>query len=278
MRSYDARYSAAVPEPFRFDSQAGSFDRRAGLPARAVTAVAEALLALRPAGSWLLEIGAGTGAIGAQAAALGCGRYVGLDLSLSMLAEGRARHGQLPLVQGDADRTWPLAESLVGVVFLSRAAHLLDGEHLAAEACRLAHPSGARLVLGRVRRQPESVRSVIRGRAHELLAERGLPRRDGRAAGRRLLAGIVELGGRAEPERTAATWTVVERPADSLASWRSKEGLAGNALPTRLRNEILGDLEAWARARFGDLDAGHEAEETYELAVVALPAAREERA
>lgn len=271
--------SSSVPGPLRFDSQADSFDRRAGLPEAAVERIADALLALRPTGSWLLEIGAGTGAIGARVAALGGGRYVGLDLSLPMLAEARARHGQPLLVQSDADRSWPLAEGRVGLVFLSRAAHLLDGEHLVAEACRLAHPAGARLVLGRVQRQPDSVRAAIRRRAHELLAERGLPRRDGRSAGRRLLAEIAERGGRTEPERTAATWMVHERPADSLASWRSKEGLAGNALPTRLRNAILADLEAWARERFGDLLAVHETSESYELAAAELPpAAREERA
>ncbi len=62
----------------RFDLQADRFDRRAGLPADAVGAVAEALLALAsPApGEIVLELGAGTGEIGAVLAARGR-RYIG---------------------------------------------------------------------------------------------------------------------------------------------------------------------------------------------------------
>ncbi len=83
------------PQALRFDDQAVDFDRRAGLPADACRAVAEAVaetaenLAIDLPGP-LLDLGAGTGEIGVQLAH-GKRPYLGLDLSVPMLASFRLK-------------------------------------------------------------------------------------------------------------------------------------------------------------------------------------------
>ena len=278
--------TAAGPA-FSFDGQARGFDRRAGLPPAAAEAVARTVVELAAAaspaaGGLLLDLGAGTGEIGVQLArdsdAAGDRlAYLGIDLSLAMLAAFR---GKLPggadaarraaLAAADADRPWPLRAGRVRAIFLSRAAHLLDPERLLAEASRAAHPAGALLILGRVRREPESLRATLRREMRRLLAERGIAGRSGEEARRRLLTLATERGLRPLPPQEAASWEVAERAADSLAAWRATPGLAGTAVAPEVRRDVLDSLAAWAEERYGGLDAVREATERYELTGVRL--------
>ncbi|MEA2604672.1 MAG: hypothetical protein QOF89_5664 [Acidobacteriota bacterium] len=260
-----------------FDVQAGSFDRRAGLPPAAVDRIARTLREICPQGL-LLELGAGTGEIGAALIAAGS-RYAGLDVSLGMLGVFRGRSGRAPLFLADADRPWPVRDGCARAVFASRSAHRLAMDGLVAETLRAAHPDGAVFVLGRVRRERESLRAILRRQMRHLLAERGVEGRGGgeggEEAGRSLLAAFEARGAVPLPDRTAASWTVQERAADSLASWRGKPGLAGTAVDPDLKREVLERLEAWARETFGTLDITREATEAYELAAVRLPVREE---
>lgn len=257
-----------------FDDQADVFDRRAGLPPRAVAGVAAAVAEICPpetAGT-LLDLGAGTGELGVRLAA-GRAAYLGLDLSLAMLRVFRGRPGgrAVPLTAADASRGWPVRRGSVAAIFASRAAHRLPVEHLANEALRVARPTGAWVILGRVRRERASVRAAMRRRMRRLLADHGL---EGRSADRthRRLSGLLEgRGGQTEPARVVATWPVVERPADALAAWRSKPGLAGTALAAEIQVAVLDELTAWARQRYGDLDTIRETRESYELTPIRLP-------
>jgi SAM-dependent methyltransferase len=263
----------AAPFAAPFDSQAGRFDQRAGLPPEAVQAIARALLGLAgPSsggpGGHLLELGAGTGEIGAALVAAGA-RYAGLDLSLGMLGRARGRLAGRAF-QADADRPWPVRAGSVHTLFASRAAHLFDLDRLVAEALRAARPDGL-FVLGRVRRQPGSLRADLRRRMRRLLAERGFEARGGEAARDRLLEALAALGGAPRPPRVAASWPIAERAADSLAAWRGKPGLAGAPVPPELQREVLDALEAWAREAWGDLEKPRDAIESYELTAVALP-------
>ena len=285
---------------FSFDGQAQSFDRRAGLPPAAAEAVARAVAELAAAvnpeaGGLLMDLGAGTGEIGVQLAA-GAGNaddagdardsgtvgdrlaYLGIDLSFAMLAAFRAKlhrpaggARRAALVAADGDRPWPLRAGRVRAIFLSRAAHLLDPERLLAEASRAAHPGGSLLILGRVRREPDSLRATVRREMQRLLAARGVAARSGEEARRRLLTLAAERGGRPLPPRVAATWGVVERAAESLAAWRATPGLAGTAVAPELRCDVFDRLAAWAERRYGGLDAVRQATERYELTAVRLP-------
>jgi len=265
-----------------FDAQAERFDRRAGLPPAVEEAVARRVLALPhrlDTGDLVVDLGAGTGEIGhplaTAAGALGL-TYVGLDLSPAMLGrfarklrkgEGRSRS---LLVAADGDAPWPLVPGRARILFSSRAAHLLRPEHLIAEAFRIAAPGGAWLVLGRVRRERGSVRQALRRRLHELLAGRGIAARGGEELGRHLFELARERGARPLPAERATSWEVTERAGDSLASWRSKAGLAGRSVEPHVQNEVLDELEEWARGLYGDLATPHSTREHYEITALTI--------
>ena len=274
---------AAEAGAWRFDAQAGTFDRRAGLPPAAVREIAAAVLAVAEpiADGVLIELGAGTGEIGAALATEGRMAYVGLDLSLPMLARFAARlrkqaasAARIALAQANADRPWPL-RGRARIVFISRALHLLDLEHFARETAACSHPLGCAVVVGRVRRDRESVRDMLRAQMRSLLAAHGVTGKSGERAQGRLLAALSPHGGEPRAPRAAATWIAEVSPADVLAAWREKPGLVGESLPPALQAEVLDRLEDWAQEQLGDLAVPRPAVESYELSIVDLPAQRE---
>ncbi len=258
--------------PVLFDAQAPHFDRRAGLPDAAVVAIAHHLAALAGTGR-IVEIGCGTGQIGAALPARPEVSYVGLDLSVGMLAVfGRRSVAQK--FAADASQTWPLTSGTARLIFLSRAAHLLDPETLGREVVRLADRTGAVLALGRVERPDESVRRTLRRELQRRLGRQGIAARGGRAGQRAALDAVgAQIPGGAEelPTQTVATWEVEEHPATILNAWRGKSGLGGQPVTPELQRELLNGLETFARERFGALDSVYPSTESYEIAAVRLP-------
>lgn len=249
--------------PTSFDAQAAEFDRRAGFPEGECRAIAAAVLGLAGAGPGdrVVEIGAGTGMIGrwfpgSHAA------YVGLDVSLGMLAAFRGRSPGAPLVQADGAREWPLPDGCARAIFSSRAIHLLPLELVAREVFRVSAP-GAVCVLGWVERRPESIKKRMSREMQRRLRERGFPARS--AGSRRVLQALRERGATDLDKVVVASWPARHTPRQSLEDWRSKEGLGGLVLPPGAQDEVLRGLEAWAQETFGDLDAGVEAEDAYVL-------------
>lgn len=257
-----------------FDAQAGDFDSRAGLPAGVAPRIAAALAELAPAGRGVvLDLGAGTGLIG-EHLARGRSRYLGMDVSGPMLAVFRRKLGSGSggtLVRADASVPWPIAGGRVGLVFLSRAAHLLPPAVLVEESLRVASPEGALVVFGGVQSEPDSLRAILRREMRRLLAEHGVEARRARDSQLSLVEALAECGGEILPERTAAAWSVVHRAEDSLAAWRAKSGLGGRAVTPEIQDSVLRSLEGWIRERYGSLDVAREATERYELAAVRLP-------
>ncbi|HTQ79511.1 MAG TPA: hypothetical protein VMM92_05920, partial [Thermoanaerobaculia bacterium] len=161
---------------------------RPGLPPAAVAQIAAVIASqagARPPGL-LLDLGGGTGAIGHRLAAFPGVCYLTLALSLPRLRRfarrSSAGEGSAFLARADANLAWPLRDGCVSLFFLTRAAHLLLPESLVAEILRTAHPAGSAVVLGRVRREPSSVRATLRRALHRLLSESGIPSRSGEAA------------------------------------------------------------------------------------------------
>ena len=267
---------APGPLPSGFEALAESPGRRSGLPFEAFERIASAIVALAPSPTGLLlDVGAGPGEIGSCLAYIPGVRYVALDLSLPTLHRFEWRlHGEgsrALLLRADADQPWPLADGCVRLFFLSRAAHLLRLEPLVAEAVRTADPEGAWVILGRVRREASSIRATLRRALHRLLGESGIESMSGETAQHLLATALAQHGGTSMPPRVVATWTTVERPIDPLSAWRLKTALAGIPLPAPVRDEVLDRLEAWSRRRYGDLEAAHEVNESYELSAVRLP-------
>jgi hypothetical protein len=184
---------------------------------------------------------------------------------------GTAKAG---LVQADAARPWPLPDGAARLVFSSRAIHLLPLVHVVSEVLRVTGREGGALVLGWIERPPESVKARMSRQMRQFLRARGFsPRSSG---SRHLLEAFRERGATELPRRAIVRWPVRPSPRESLERWRGKIGLGGSVLPAGVQEQVLGDLEAWAVAMFGDLDGSENSEEAYVLEGVRLPA-REER-
>jgi hypothetical protein len=273
-----SRADSPHASPELFDAQAGFFEKRTGLPEDACRDIAKAVIEIGQTRSTdlLVEVGAGTGQIGRWFGAPL--RYVGLDLSAGMLNEFSRYRDSDPasrlLIQADANARWPLSDGVIQVLFSSRTMHLLDQEHVASEFLRVASSGGAALILGRVEREPESVRARMAKEMNERLRAHGFAGRRGERQNRKLFelccgSGAVEL----EP-LPVARWNTIASPRQSLDSWRSKQGLGGRRVPDAIKVEVLRDLETWAEEEFGGLDREFESEETYVLKSLRLPSAR----
>ncbi|HLM66759.1 MAG TPA: methyltransferase domain-containing protein, partial [Longimicrobium sp.] len=160
-----------------YDDQATRFDDRAGVPADAAEAVARELSALVGlAEGWtLLDVGCGTGSLSLPLLRLPI-RYTGFDRSAAMLevfrerAEAAGLAAELHVADGNA--RWPAEDAGVDVVFSARALHHLHPAHVAAEARRVIRPGGW-LATGRVRRPPDSPKSVLRRQMRRMLQAEG---------------------------------------------------------------------------------------------------------
>jgi SAM-dependent methyltransferase len=244
---------------------------------RAEIARSLAALAGVAPGDVLLELGAGTGQLGACFPELGV-RYVGLDASQPMLDvfERRLRgaHAAATLIRTDVNAEWPVASASVRAVFSSRAAHLFAREHVVAETLRVAHGTGCAFVLGRVQRDETGLRDVLRRQMRAMLAARGFEPRDGAGGQRRMLDAFRAGGATPVGPLVAARWPVRASVASVLDDWRGKPGIGGCELPEDEKAALLGDLEAWAARRYESPHASEDAEQRYILEGVALAARR----
>lgn len=257
-----------------YDDQATRFDDRAGVPAEAAEAVARVLAALAglAEGRTLLDVGCGTGSLSLPLVRLPI-RYLGFDQSAAMLEVFRARAAEAGLAAelhaADGNGRWPAEDASVDAVFSARALHHLDPAHVAAEVRRVVRPGGW-LVTGRVRRPPDSPRSVLRRQMRRLLEAEGFTGRSHQAGAEAAFAALEAEGGtRAEP-RMVARWTGPHTPADSIAAWEGKQGLAGLEVPSDVKSRVLNGLRAWALAEYGDLQRNLEQEEQMELAAIRM--------
>jgi SAM-dependent methyltransferase len=256
-----------------FDEQAPRYDQRVGLPPTAGLAVARAIVDAANAApdEVVAELGAGTGEIGVHLARLPV-RYVGLDSSLAMLAVFRAKAGSTapPLVVADCNDPWPLADGSATVVFASRVIHLLDPEHVVRETLRVCRSAGY-LILGRVQREPESLKERLRHRRQELLLEAGIIARQGEAGGRKVIERCLIAGGQSLGRRVAATWTGETTAAQVIAGWETLSRMGSVAVDADVRARILNALRAWAQGELGDLHRAETFRERYVLDIVRLP-------
>jgi ubiquinone/menaquinone biosynthesis C-methylase UbiE len=257
-----------------FDDQGGTFDERAGLPGSVAEDVAAAVVSLGglDSGDLLVEVGAGSGDIGCHL--VGRVTYVGFDLAPSMLDVFRDRLGARASVAGlvvaDGDAAWPVADGSARAIFGSRSLHLLSLPHVLAEIHRVGAPEGVTVLVGRVVRDESSVRMWMRRQMRRLLHETGIAGQSGGGKfARHLVEACAESGSRyvaapIEPHEVTR-WPVAASPADSLAAWAGKDGLAGIAVDARTKHDVLERLRSRAVTEFGDLDRRVEATEAYVL-------------
>src|SRR5918998_6759869 len=233
-----------------FDQQALRYDARAGLPTTVSAAVAQAIVERAGAGAddLVLELGAGTGEIGVHLARLPV-RYVGLDASAAMLDVFRAKaaDGSPSLIVADGDCPWPLPDDSATVVFASRVIHLLQPDHVVRETLRVCRPAGL-LILGRVVRDRDGIRERLNRQRRELLAAAGISARQGEAGTRRVIEGVVALGGESLGRQIVAEWTGETTPAAVIADWESLARMGSVTVDAGTRDPILDALWDWGRA------------------------------
>lgn len=261
-----------------FDEQgSGIFEARAGFPpgvAERIAGAVRGLGDLRP-GDLILEVGAGTGLIG-QWLARPPYRYLGLDNSLPMLDTFRPRlPGGAVLAYADANRPWPVAAGSARVIFGSRVFQLLDPEHLVDEANRVTHPDGAVLIHGKVEREPDSPKTVLRRKLHERLTAHGYrPRPAGRLL-ERILERAVATGGLVVPPVVVTTWRREIRPIDPIEQWRQTYSMGGITPTAEVSATVLAELAAWVTDTYGDPSAPVATGESYVLQAARLPPTKE---
>jgi SAM-dependent methyltransferase len=262
-----------------FDGQAEQFEDSAGLEPGVGQSIARAIRELSGCAGddIILDVGAGTGAIGAHFADLG-GRYVGLDRSRPMLEIFQRKltrwPAQLLLVRADADRHWPVCGHAVAVVFASRVAHHLHSQHFVQEVFRVGR-SGGHLLLGQVRRGDDSLPSRFRRYKRTVLAEYGVRTRAGDRAIQEITDACCRWSGCPLPPATVSEWSRTTTARRLLAAWERKpqlnSGAEGKPLDPAQRTAVVNILTTWAQDQFGDLDRPHEFTESYTLHAVRLP-------
>lgn len=258
-----------------FDRQAKHYDQRAGLSDAVCAAIMQAVLELSEAcpGDLIAEMGAGTGLIG-QWLAQSQVRYIGMDLSLGMLTRFRQRLGSpcpAGLLQVDGNRLWPIADDSARAIFSSRALHWLPRDHVIDEACRVAHPDCAALLLGRVQRHRDSVPVQMQQEMQRELRRHDMQPRQGVQHERQLIEACHQRGAVVIEPVTVAQWTVMRTPRQSIEAWQSKPGLAGLNPPPAVKADILQHLHHWAHHTLGGVDVEVACGEAYVIQGVRLP-------
>lgn len=258
-----------------FDEQAKTFETRTGLSKSTCQAIVQNALELADlqSGDLIIEVGAGTGQIGQWFAAQPMD-YWGFDLSAGMLEEFR-QHLDHPgdnvhILQGDANQQWPIADATANLIFGSRVLHLLDLDQVVRESLRIAQP-GATVLMGNIKRQKTSVKSQMREKMQNLLAQNTLQGRKKKQLMKQLIDCFVHHGAQPIEPITVSRWEVISTPRQSLDSWSGKAHLAGIELTEDLKQSILHHLQTWAEDTFGSLDRPIASEETYILQGVRLP-------
>ncbi|HKG97243.1 MAG TPA: methyltransferase domain-containing protein [Pyrinomonadaceae bacterium] len=262
-----------------FDNQATAFEQRAGLPEHYCRDIAASIIEIGQVrrGDLIVEIGPGTGQIAQWLQQTSA--YIGFDLSNGMLRESQRRlshnAANRSLIQADANASWPLTSRSARVMFSSRALHLLNQEHVASEVFRIASEDGASLILGRVKRDRDSVRARMAKEMIERLHQHGFEGRRGERENQKLIESCCRRGAEDLGVTDIAQWRVSTSPRQSVESWRCLSGLGGVKVPAQTRDEILNEMEAWAEKEFGGLDREIESEEKYVLRSLRIPAVQE---
>ena len=252
-----------------FDGQAKEFDESAGLEPGVGRRVAEAIVELSGAvrGDVILDIGAGTGAIGSSFAG-SAHRYVALERSRSMLSVFHEKVRDLLLVEADCDAPWPIAARSVKVVFASRVIHHLDRGHFIEETRRVCGPDGC-LLLGQVRRDADSLPHRLKQQKRTLLSEQGLSIGSGEESVRQVLDACLAMGATPLPETTVARWTRSTTPREILKAWEGKPQLTSSTTSREMSAEqraaTVSTLKDWTRSEYGDLDRPQEFAQEYVL-------------
>jgi ubiquinone/menaquinone biosynthesis C-methylase UbiE len=233
-----------------FDLVAGRFERYRALPSQVPVAIRQALYAQGGinAGDRLLEVGCGTGRIGAQFSAAG-DNYFGLDLSMEMLREfQRKKFARRPnLVHADGCLL-PFGDRIFAAVLMTHVLAAANWRALLAQAQRILRRGGV-LAIGQIQAPPAGIDAMMRNRLAELIAGMGIaqPLPDRSAMGEWLRAASSR-----HLEIRPARWTLNRTPREFFLRKRTAARFA--SLPADVRETALRSLADWTEQSIGPLD------------------------
>jgi ubiquinone/menaquinone biosynthesis C-methylase UbiE len=233
-----------------FDFVADRFERYRKLPSHVPVAIRQALHVHGgiDATARLLEVGCGTGRIGAQFAAES-DNYFGVDLSMAMLREFHRKRftPTTALVQANGGRL-PFGDRVFNAVFIMHMTSARNWRALLAEGQRVLQ-SGGVLAIGGTRGPADGLDATMQKRLEELIAEMGAAVRspDRRAIGKWLRATSSR-----HTEITPAYWTVDRAPREFFL--RKQSAARFGSLPTDVREAALRLLAEWTEHNIGPLD------------------------
>jgi ubiquinone/menaquinone biosynthesis C-methylase UbiE len=248
----------SASESVVFDRAAEFYDATRGLPSAVIARTVEILRRELEGRGRCLEIGVGTGRIALPLAAAGVA-MVGVDLSRPMLAKLVAKSPgapRFPIAVADATRL-PFADGAFGAGLACHVLHLIPSwQEAIGELARVIRPGGVFLLdIGGQPKHPALQEIDDRFAAEAAITRRHRgPREPGSVD--RVLAGLGAQVRELEPivfQTTVVLDTWLKRLEENLYSWTW-------SLADDVRLRATAAARAWARQRFGALDAPRVAE------------------
>jgi SAM-dependent methyltransferase len=242
----ETRFTAAV---------ARDYDEMRSLPPHVVKSVTGqiARLCARATAThgtaWILEVGAGTGALAGPLLESRFA-YVGSDSSRPMLEQFRASFENQPaLVQADL-LAMPFPDESFDAMLAFRVFGVVPGWRRGVHECLRVLKPGGHLVVGRVERPPDSLHALVREHRNAWLAQRGFDAGRPGAGVDDVPAALAAVSEQAPLE--PVTWTAHVTPSEqidaNLSGWRLQ------ALDAGTRTALRNDLARGLAGSYGDLD------------------------
>lgn len=235
-----------------FDLVANRFERYRALPSEVPVAIRQALRAHAriDTADRLLEVGCGTGRIGAQFNAAG-DNYFGLDLSIEMLREfQRKKFARGPnLVHADGCLL-PFGDRVFTAVLMMHVLAAGNWRGLLAEAQRVLKKGGV-LAIGKTQAPPNGIDATMRNRLAELIAGMGIiaePLPD-----RSVVSEWLRARSSRHIEIIPARWTLDRTPREFFL--RKRTAARFGSLPADVRETALRSLADWTERSIGPLDS-----------------------
>jgi len=247
-----------------FDQTATSFEHYRTLPVGVPEAIRRTIWEFTGVqrSARVLDLGAGSGRIGRAFVEAG-DAYIGVDFSLSMIQEFRARNSVACLLQADGGRL-PFRDACFELVLLMQ---VLAGTHnwrtLLCETVRVVAPRGS-IVVGHTVTPSTGVDEQMKRQLNVILKETGRTPHESRKSREQSLEWL-RAGSSQRTNVTAASWTVLRTPKEFLERHRSAGRFS--ALPVAVQEQALDKLSGWARQQWGSLDKVFSEKHSFELHV-----------
>lgn len=253
-----------------FEQSAATFAAQRGFPAEIGGQLRAAVLARLGPSPVLLEPGIGTGRIAAPFVGAG-DRYVGLDSSPAMLARCRATLGaggrRLALIRGDMRRL-PFGDRTFDAVVAASIFRAALPWHMAATEVERVLSRPGIIALIHHETEQDSIESILARRKRAFLEDAGVGAFPAAGANDAEVAAFFVARGATLETFETVPWTSRQTPRQAIERHLRGQRVAGQPFAAALRQE----LEAFARARYGSLDAHEPVVHSLWIRILRLPA------